>query len=267
MFRRSNLIASVLITSVVLTFIPGIISPVKAGELNELLDGLNVATEKSAGYSRNKFFTKWKTVSGTCDVRESILVEQSEVAVTRGTSCNIISGEWIDFYSLDLITKPSLATIDHIVSLKEAWDSGASKWTASKRTNFANDIQGQNLVVTLNSINSSKGEREPGQWDLPNDDQMCSYLESYINTKYQWKLNVDSSEKVRLKEYIRNYKCDDMVGAIEKPTPLPSKTSQTLSTVTPNFSSVTSSLTGFSVSITNFSSSFQWSVKSSTGNA
>jgi hypothetical protein len=256
MFRRSNLIASVLITSVVLTFIPGVISPVKAGELNELLDGLNVATEKSAGYSRNKFFTKWKTVSGTCDVRESILVEQSEVAVRRGTSCNVISGEWIDFYTLDLITKPSLATIDHVVSLKEAWDSGASRWTTSKRTNFANDIQGQNLVITLNSINSSKGEREPGQWNLPNDDQMCSYLESYLNTKLEWKLNIDSAEKVRIKEIIGNYECDENIESTNKviPTPSPSKTSQTITGITPSFSSITQSSNGFSVSITNFSS-------------
>ncbi|MER5326250.1 hypothetical protein [Streptosporangium roseum] len=35
--------------------------------------------------------------------------------------------------------------IDHFVSLAEAWRSGASGWTTSKRQSFANDLGGPEL--------------------------------------------------------------------------------------------------------------------------
>jgi hypothetical protein len=45
--------------------------------------------------------------------------------------------------------------IDHIVSLKDAYDSGASSWSASRKKAFANDRS--NYVPSCGRVNSSKG--------------------------------------------------------------------------------------------------------------
>ena len=45
--------------------------------------------------------------------------------------------------------------IDHIVSLKDAYESGASSWSASKKKTFANDRS--NHVPSCGRVNSSKG--------------------------------------------------------------------------------------------------------------
>jgi hypothetical protein len=49
--------------------------------------------------------------------------------------------------------------IDHIVSLKDAYDSGASSWGASKKKAFANDRS--NHVPSCGRVNSSKGSARP----------------------------------------------------------------------------------------------------------
>jgi len=49
--------------------------------------------------------------------------------------------------------------IDHIVSLKDAYDSGASSWGASRKKAFANDRS--NHVPSCGRVNSSKGSEGP----------------------------------------------------------------------------------------------------------
>ena len=61
--------------------------------------------------------------------------------------------------------------IDHIVSLSEAWDSGASEWDPYDRDIFADDIL--NLVAVSASSNRSKGARDAGEWLPPDPDGRC----------------------------------------------------------------------------------------------
>ena len=52
--------------------------------------------------------------------------------------------------------------IDHIVSLKDAYESGASSWGASKKKAFANDRS--NHVPSCGRVNSSKGSEGPSDF-------------------------------------------------------------------------------------------------------
>jgi hypothetical protein len=49
--------------------------------------------------------------------------------------------------------------IDHIVSLKDAYESGAPSWSASRKKAFANDRS--NYVPSCGRVNSSKGSEGP----------------------------------------------------------------------------------------------------------
>lgn len=56
----------------------------------------------------------------------------------------VISGSWFDPYSGKYFTKANDLDIDHIVPLKHAHSSGASRWDIGKRREFANDYE--NLI-------------------------------------------------------------------------------------------------------------------------
>jgi hypothetical protein len=48
--------------------------------------------------------------------------------------------------------------IDHVVSLKDAYDSGAAYWSTYKKRTFANDKS--NHVTSCGRVNSSKGSAD-----------------------------------------------------------------------------------------------------------
>jgi hypothetical protein len=81
-----------------------------------------------------------------------------------------------------------------MVSLAEAWDSGARAWTAATRQRFANDLgDSRALVAVTASANRSKGDRDPAEW-MP-DKRRCLYVRQYVATKLRWSLEVDGAEK------------------------------------------------------------------------
>ena len=64
------------------------------------------------------------------------------------TSLGFYTGKTCDFIN-----------IDHVVSLKDAYESGASSWSDSKKKAFANDRA--NHVPSCGRVNSSKGSATP----------------------------------------------------------------------------------------------------------
>ena len=60
---------------------------------------------------------------------------------------------------------PSDVDIDHVVALKEAWDSGARSWSSVNRKRYANDLgYSGTLVAVTDNVNASKGDRDVAQW-------------------------------------------------------------------------------------------------------
>ncbi|HEX9230882.1 MAG TPA: DUF1524 domain-containing protein, partial [Jatrophihabitantaceae bacterium] len=131
-------------------------------ELNTLV----VASEGSmTGYSRD-LFTHWIIISGTCDTRETVL-KRDGTNVVVGSNCYPTSGSWRSPYDGATWTSPSDVDIDHVVPLAEAWRSGASSWTTSKRQAFANDLSDPQLIAVTDNVNQSKGDQDPSTWKPP----------------------------------------------------------------------------------------------------
>ena len=115
--------------------------------------------------------------------------------------------------------------IDHIVSLSEAWDSGASEWDPYDRDIFADDIL--NLVAVSASSNRSKGARDAGEWLPPDPDGRCFLAIRVIQVKSKWELSVDQVEYEALRDLIED--CGSNIPQIpappessSTPTPIPS---------------------------------------------
>jgi hypothetical protein len=139
---------------------PGIPS---ASTAQSQLNGLTVRAEGSmTGYSRDRF-PHWITISGACNTRETVL-RRDGTNVTVNTSCYPTSGSWYSHYDGITETSPAEIDIDHVVPLAEAWRSGASSWTTSRRQAFANSLDTPQLLAVTDNSNQTKGDRDPSSW-------------------------------------------------------------------------------------------------------
>ena len=95
-----------------------------------------------------------------------------------------------------------LINIDHVVSLKDAYDSGAASWGASKKESFANDRS--NHVPSCGRVNSSKGSAGPSDFLRRSNDgkgleyemvRFCEYVQKYYAVKVKYGLSLQSNSK------------------------------------------------------------------------
>jgi hypothetical protein len=173
---------------------PGI--PSKASAQSQL-NGLTVATEgSSSGYSRD-LFPHWITISGACNTRETVLKRDGSNVVVN-SSCASTSGSWYSPYDGATWTNAADVDIDHIVPLSEAWRSGASSWTTSRRQSFANDLSHPQLIAVTDNVNQSKGDQDPSTWQPSRTAYRCTYAKMWISSKSFWGLRLQSSEKSAL---------------------------------------------------------------------
>ncbi|GAA0226479.1 HNH endonuclease family protein [Saccharothrix mutabilis subsp. mutabilis] len=165
------------------------------------LAALTVASEGSmTGYSRD-LFPHWTTVSGTCNTRETVLKRDGTNVVTD-SNCAATSGRWYSPYDGATWSAASDVDIDHIVPLAEAWRSGASSWTTSRRQSFANDLSGPQLIAVTDNVNQAKGDQDPALWKPPLTSYWCTYAKMWVHTKYRWGLKVNSAEKTALQSML-----------------------------------------------------------------
>lgn len=170
--------------------------PDKATSLSHLAS-LRVAPEgSSTGYSRDKF-PHWITISGNCNTREEVL-KRDGTNVQVGSDCYPTSGSWYSPYDGATWSDPSDVDIDHMVPLAEAWRSGASSWTTSRRQQFANDLSSSQLWAVTDNVNQAKGDKDPAEWVPPRAAFRCMYARSWVDVKYRYDLSVDSAEKAAL---------------------------------------------------------------------
>ncbi|GGT58806.1 hypothetical protein GCM10010271_72750 [Streptomyces kurssanovii] len=104
-----------------------------------------------------------------------------------GAGCSITGGKWLSYYDGQRVTLASALDIEHMVPLAEAWDSGASGWSAAQREAYAND-QGAatSLVAVTARTNRSKADQDPAEWLPPASDRYCRYIGEWIGTKLRW---------------------------------------------------------------------------------
>jgi hypothetical protein len=194
-----------------------------------LLSRLTVTTETNSGTYSRKAFKHWIDADRDCeDTRAEVLIRESTTTV--GGKCSIKTGTWTSMYDGLVVTTASRLDVDHIVPLKEAWESGAATWSSEVRTKYANDLDfGWSLVAVSASSNRSKSDRDPAEW-RPSQNG-CEYLQRWVAVKYRWALTIDPAESVVLTSGLAG-SCGDAV--VDVPvavaTPSVSTTSTTTST-------------------------------------
>jgi len=126
-----------------------------------------------------------------------------------------------------------------MVPLKEAWDSGASSWSADDRQAFSNDLGfAGSLIAVSASTNRSKGDKDPAQWMPPNKSFKCTYAVTWIQVKFRWSLSVDEKESAALKKELascpktKKFALPEVV-AISSPEAAPSGTASPTPSATP----------------------------------
>ncbi|KAK8205934.1 secreted protein [Phyllosticta capitalensis] len=177
---------------------PGIPSELTA---RSELSALTVAARgSSSGYSRDEF-NHWITISGNCNTRETVL-KRDGTNVETSSACAATSGTWVSPYDGATWTAASDVDIDHMVPLSNAWQSGASSWTATQRQNFANDLDNPQLWAVTDNVNQSKGDRSPDEWKPPLESFYCTYAEAWIKVKSVYDLTITSAEKSALSDML-----------------------------------------------------------------
>jgi hypothetical protein len=97
--------------------------------------------------------------------------------------------------------------IDHVVSLRDAFDSGAYKWTTSEKEVFTNDRF--NHVPACSFVNRSKGASLPTDFLRKSQDgkgrdykivRFCEYLRKYYAVKEKYDLSLSENNKALLAE-------------------------------------------------------------------
>lgn len=143
------------------------------------------------GYSREQFGGRWVDLDGNaCTTREDVLGDWLGIPLLGGM-CDA-SGSILDPYVGNALIVPGEADLDHVVSLADAWRSGATGWTAQRRIAFYNDPR--NLVPTRASVNRSKGDKGPERWLPPRREYRCSYALIYVGTKAEYGLSVTNGQ-------------------------------------------------------------------------
>ncbi|MFF4100760.1 HNH endonuclease family protein [Streptomyces sp. NPDC001903] len=172
-------------------------APISAAAARSYLATVTPKTEGSlSGYSRT-LFPHWSTVSGSCNTRETVL-KRDGVGVVTDSSCAAVSGSWYSEYDGATWTNAADLDIDHVVPLAEAWRSGASSWTTSKRQQFANDLTRPQLIAVTDNVNQAKGDLDPGKWLPSRTAYRCTYARMWVEVKQYWGLSMDSGEKSAL---------------------------------------------------------------------
>ncbi|WP_104197688.1 HNH endonuclease family protein [Cryobacterium sp. M15] len=198
------LIGALVVAATHLTATPAFASPPDPPALSTINSELATIDTKaetgSVGYSRD-LFPHWTTQSGSCDTRE-IVLQRDGVDVVTSSTCSATSGSWYSVYDGAWNYASSDVDIDHVVALSEAWGSGASTWTTSKRQQFANSLSDGQLIAVTDNVNASKSDRDAAEWQPPLASYHCTYAKHVVHVKYGWGLSMDSAEKAAIKSML-----------------------------------------------------------------
>ena len=155
------------------------------------LSRLVVANEGSdEGYDR-ELFDQWIDEDRDgCDTREEVLIADSLTAARfDAASCRVTAGEWLSLYEGATVTDARRLDIDYVVTLGEAWRSGAAAWDRAKRRAFANDLDEPLALIAVSaSTNRSKSDDDPAKWRPPDRKAWCTFSTAWTAVKSKWSL-------------------------------------------------------------------------------
>ncbi|MFF0516881.1 HNH endonuclease family protein [Streptomyces sp. NPDC004250] len=183
--------------------VPAPAQAVETLSLAEAVAALPIAAESREGYDRNAF-RHWNTGANPtdgCNTRAEVLITEAVEPPTVGPRCRLTGGRWFSYYDQVWVTSASNLDIDHMGPLAEAWDSGASTWSAQRREAYANDLGAEaSLVAVTARSNRSKSDQDPATWLPPAAEVHCRYVAEWVGTKLRWSLSADEAEAAAVRE-------------------------------------------------------------------
>jgi len=114
--------------------------------------------------------------------------------------CQVVSGQWIDPWTGNVITSAKDADIERVVPLNEATASGGYAWSAETRWSFNDDPF--NLVVVSRSNRSGRpNSAGPDKWVPPSPHLACWFIARWAAIKTRWKLTISPEEADVIRRY------------------------------------------------------------------
>ncbi len=227
--RRTAVLVSTLLTASTLT-VGGADSATASARTTpfKLLMKLTVAPE-TATTAPASMSTWTKSSLRKCrDVRAHVLAADALGRTPK--SCSTRGLIWVDPFTGAKVRRASSMTVERLVPIEEAWDSGASRWDARSRNAFANDLLFDSTLVAVTGKSAAKRKgRDPAGW-LPKSAVRCDYVTRWISVKYRWGLSVDRAEADALLGALGPYDCTNRkipavkraaVTLTPKPVPVP----------------------------------------------
>lgn len=158
------------------------------------------------GYSRERFGPAWtddvSVADGhnRCDTRNDILRRDlTDIVLRPGTGgCIVERGVLHDPYTGTVIlftrgrSTSAAVQIDHVVSLGNAWQTGAQQLSFPVRTDLANDPL--NLLATSGPANQQKGDSDAASWLPPRRAFRCTFVAIQVAVKIRYHLWVTPPE-------------------------------------------------------------------------
>ncbi|WP_026459604.1 HNH endonuclease family protein [Schaalia vaccimaxillae] len=152
-------------------------------------------------YQRDQFGQAWADEDHNgCDTRNDVLARDlARPTFKPGThDCVVLSGTLAEPYVGKIMEfqrgqdTSNLVQIDHVVALKDAWQSGAWKWDLATRQAFANDPE--NLLAVDGQANQDKSASSADTWLPTNKDFRCEYVSRQVGVKSSYGLSVTQTE-------------------------------------------------------------------------
>jgi len=159
------------------------------------------------GYSRAAF-THWSDLNRDgCDSRNEILKRDlTQIVFKTGTrDCKVRSGQLLDPFSgktLIFSSSKSTVDIDHLVSLSNAWQTGAAYFDKKTRESLANDPL--NLLAVDAKLNRQKGDADAATWLPPLKSFRCEYVARQVAVKAKYLLWITSAERDTILKVLDN---------------------------------------------------------------
>ncbi len=186
--------------------------------------GEDIDSVPSQSYQRTLHFKGWvrdPSHQSCFDVRNLVLQRQAEEPLVMHSKnrCMIYQSKWFDFYSGRYFYYASDLDIDHIVPLKNAYYSGAWRWSKAKRCHYSNFMADRHhLMVVQNSENRSKGGQGPDRYIPANSQFQCQYLSAWLKVKAVWNLRIALTEAEAIYHFLSSYSCpkEDFLIPIEE---------------------------------------------------
>jgi hypothetical protein len=159
----------------------------------------------TTGYARDLFgYRAVDLDKNGCDTRNDVLRRDlGAITLKPGTNgCVVTAGSLSDPYSGSTVafqrgsSTSADVQIDHVVSLQNAWVSGAAAWSTAQRQQLGNDPM--NLLAVSGPLNAQKGDADAAGWLPPNTGFRCAYAARQVAVKYTYGLTVTAAERAAL---------------------------------------------------------------------